>query len=157
MIGNFLNTACVNVSGYPALSDEFRNAVLEPMRPWLTQDATEREDRERHERVMAAQRADAEARAAGLPTKAEVEAAAEAEAMAKVEATKDSAFLNHFPSALPGPVKGNFLRKAHEVRAVATEEALAKPHTRDRRSDPFCHKPVSRVRPDRSFGQHISP
>lgn len=138
LIGNFITTACfAEAGGYPELSTRFLRAVLDPMRPWLAKDVAEREDRERHAAVMAKQRADAEARAAGLPTRAEVEAAAEVEAVAKAEAAEDNAFLSHFP-ALPEPVAGNFLRKAREAQDKATDEALAKRNT-----------PVQHARPGR--------
>ena len=140
LLNNFnAQTFAAGAGGYVGFYSRFKDAVIEPLRPWLEKDAAEREDRERHERVMAAQRANAEARAAGLPTRAEVEAAAEAEAAAKVEAAEDNAFLSHFP-ALPEPVAGNFLRKAREAQDKATEEALAKLNTPERHERPGSYR-----------------
>ena len=58
------------------------------------------------------------------------------EAVAKVEAAKESAFLNHFPSALPEPVAGNFLRKARASQAKANEAAMAESNTREHHERP---------------------
>ncbi len=98
---------------------QFTQQVLDPLRADLLKDVEDLEARERHAAVLDAARADAEATAAGLPTKAQREAAEIAEAVAEEKARKDSTYLSRFPAKLPEPVAGNYLRKAHEAQDTA--------------------------------------
>ncbi len=111
LINNFENPSdAVAARGLPVYAI-FRSEVLAPMRPYLDQETREREAREKHERVIAANAAATQ----------EAQDIAREKVAAKAAADQAEARFYQRYRALPAPVMPYLL---HRVRSVAKAKKL---------------------------------
>ena len=114
IINNFENPSdAVAARGLPVYAI-FRSEVLAPMRPYLDQETREREAREKHERVIAANAAATQ----------EAQDIAREKVAAKAAADQAEAAFYQRHRALPGPVMPYLISKVRSVtKAKKLEEA----------------------------------